>query len=307
MKNARPYSRLHSVVTVGCCLAIASLGAVAADSTNDDHEAAIDDWRQQRLEGLTAENGWLSLIGLFWLEEGLNTVGSEPGSDVLLPTPKAPPRVGTLTLKGDQVRLEVAENVAVTQEGAKVAALDLAVDTSGSPSILDLGDLQFFVIHRSGRYGLRVRDRSHPARFDFPGLEHFPIDSQWQITGRLETHDPPRTIPIPNVLGQVNPRESPGTAVFEIGGESYRLAALQGPNHSLYLIFGDQTSGRETYGGGRFLYSEPVQADGSVVLDFNKAYNPPCAFTDYATCPLPPRQNKLEVRIEAGEKSYGHH
>lgn len=306
MKTDRTPACLHIHVLIACCLLLTSLRAVAADAT-DAYVAEIEQWHHGRVDRLTAETGWLSLIGLFWLDEGINTLGSEPGSDVVLPTSKAPRRVGTLTLRGDQVHLQVAENVSISREGEAVVALDLAVDTSGSPTILDMGDLQFFVIERSERFGLRVRDRNHPARFDFPGIEIFPIEPDWRIAGRLETYDPPRTIPIPNVLGQVNRQESPGTAVFDIAGQSYRLDALPGPDGSLYLIFADQTSGRETYGGGRFLYSEPVQADGSVIIDFNKAYNPPCAFTDYATCPLPPRQNKLQVRIDAGEKKYGDH
>jgi uncharacterized protein (DUF1684 family) len=203
------------------------------------------------------------------------------------------------------VRLQVAESARITHAGRRVTELDLAADTTGEPTILDLGDLQFFVIERGGRFGLRIRDRNHPARFDFPGIDRFPVDPAWRLTARLETFEPPRTIKIPNVLGQLTPRESPGAAVFEVAGVTYRLDALAGPEGKLYLIFADQTSGRESYGGGRFLYSEPVAEDGTVVLDFNKAYNPPCAFTDYATCPLPPRQNKLAVRIEAGEKTFG--
>jgi len=306
MIHARPWPGFQYCLLASCILLFAQGRAVSAEDT-ETYSADIAQWHRLRVESLTAENGWLSLIGLFWLTEGINTLGSDPDSDLILPDSKAPSRVATLTLKGDQIHLEVAAGVAITHEGMRISALDLAVDTSGSPTILDLGDLQFYVIERSGRYGLRVRDRNHPARFGFPGIEAFPIDARWRITGRLEAYDPPRTIPIPDVLGQVNHLESPGTTVFDIRNQSYRLDALPGPDGSLYLIFADQTSGRETYGGGRFLYSEPVAEDGSVVLDFNKSYNPPCAFTDYATCPLPPRQNKLPVRIEAGEKNYGRH
>jgi uncharacterized protein (DUF1684 family) len=281
--------------------------ATAVADDLDAYRTEIEQWHRQRVERLTAEDGWLTLIGLFWLEEGVNTVGSHPGSDVVLPATKAPLRVGTLTLEGDRIHLQVAEDVMITHDGAPVSALDLAVDASGKPTILDLGDLRFFVIERSARYGLRVRDRQHPARFDFSDIEIFPIEERWRVTGRLETYDPPRTLAIVNVLGDVNERESPGTVVFDIGGRTCRLDAQQGPNGSLFLIFSDQTSGRETYGGGRYLYSEPVSDDGTVVLDFNKAYNPPCAVTDFATCPLPPRQNKLPVRIDAGEKDYRRH
>lgn len=285
-------------------LAIAGSDVVLGSAT-DEYRAGVEAWHQQRAESLSAENGWLSLIGLFWLHEGANTMGSDPGADIVLPAGKSPSQAGVLDLAGGRVILEVDDAAAITHDGQPVSSIELAVDTTGEPTVLDLGDLQFLLIDRSGKYGLRIRDRQHPARFDFPGIERFPIDADWRITGHLETYDPPRSIPIPNVLGQVNPQESPGTAIFEVEGQTYRIDALQGSRGRLYLIFGDQTSGRETYGGGRFLYSEPVAADGTVVIDFNKAYNPPCAFTDYATCPLPPRQNKLSIRIEAGEMKYG--
>jgi len=290
---------------IASLLLMASATNMLADSTVEDHKAEIEEWHRQRVESLTAQDGWLSLIGLFWLHEGSNSIGSDPQADINLPTDKSPPQAGALTLANDEVHLQVDESTNITHEGRTVSSMTLAVDTTGQPTILDLGDLQFFVIERSGKYGLRVRDRHHPARFSFPGVEMFPIDFDWRINGRLATHDPPRTIPIPNVLGQVNHQESPGTAIFKVEGHSYSIEALAGSRGRLYLIFADQTSGRETYGGGRFLYSEPVADNGTVVIDFNKAYNPPCAFTDYATCPLPPRQNKLPIRIDAGEKSYG--
>ncbi len=300
-----PYRPLTGALFALCGLTGPVTAAEAAEAAS--YASQIEDWHRGRLEQLTSETGWVTLIGLFWLEEGPNTLGSAAGSTVLLPTAKAPASVGTLELRSGRLHLRVTPGVELTHGGQPVTEMDLGVDTSGAPTVLDLGDLQFHVIERAGRFGVRARDRQHPARFEFPGIEIFPIDPDWRITGRLETHDPPRTIPIPNVLGQVNDLESPGTAVFEIEDRSYALEALQGSGERLYLIFADQTSGPETYGGGRFLYSEPVATDGSVVLDFNKAHNPPCAFTDFATCPLPPRQNKLEVRIEAGEKKYGHH
>ena len=291
------------------CSGLPLLGQPAATNAEDleTYRSTLEQWHRDRADRLTAEDGWLALIGLFWLEEGTNSLGSESGNDIALPAAKAPPHVGTLTLSREQVSFDGIDGVAVTLEGEPVTSLELAVDTSGSPTVLDLGDLQFYVIERSGRFGLRVRDRKHPARFDFSGIEIFPIDPVWRITGQLESHDPPRSLPVPNVLGQVNELASPGTVIFELAGGSHRLSALPGPDGALYLIFTDRTSGRETYGGGRFLYTDAVEEDGSVVLDFNKAHNPPCAFTDYATCPLPPRVNKLQVRIEAGEKSFDQH
>ncbi len=281
-----------------------------ARATVGDTAAYLDEietWHRERTDRLTAEDGWLTLIGLFWLEEGKNTMGSAPGSRILLPASKAPDRAAILTLEGESVHIEVAGDVVVTRGGQPVTSAAMAADTTAEPTVLDLGDLRFFVIERGGRLGLRVRDRAHPARFDFTGIDRFPVDPGWRVAGRLERHDPPRSVHILNVLGVLSEEPSPGTVVFELGGRTCRLDALQGPEGRLYLIFADQTSGRETYGGGRYLYSEPVQPDGTVVLDFNKAYNPPCAFTDFATCPLPPRQNRLPIRVEAGEKSFGDH
>lgn len=301
--NRISVASLTSALALMGCLVLASTAELPAED-HGTYEAEIEDWHQRRAASLTSETGWLSLIGLFWLTEGDNTFGSAPANAITLLATKSPPHAGTLTLHRDQVRLRVAEG-AITRDGEPVTKLDLTADTTGQPTVLDMGDLQFFIIERGGRFGLRVRDRNHPARFSFSGIDRFPTDLSWRLTGRLETFDPPRTVKIPNVLGQISQQPSPGSVSFEIDGATYSIDALPGPDGSLYLIFADQTSGRETYGGGRFLYSEPVVEDGSVVLDFNKAYNPPCAFTDYATCPLPPRQNKLAVRIEAGEKSFG--
>jgi len=304
----RHSDRRSRILLLGVFILLATLPGVAAGADANSYRHEIEAWRQNRVERLTAEDGWLTLIGLFWLKEGANTLGSAPDSGVVLPADKAPAHVGELTLAGDQLELGVAPGVVVTHQGEPISKLTLAADTSGQPTILDLGDLQFFVIERHGRFGLRVRDRAHPARSTFEGIDTYPTTPDWRITGRLERHEPPRTIPVPNVLGTVNHQASPGTVVFEVDDQIYRLDALEASKGRLHLIFADQTSGPETYGGGRFLYSDPVAEDGSVVLDFNKAYNPPCAFTDFATCPLPPRQNKLRgLRIDAGEKNHGRH
>ena len=294
------------IVGLGVLLLMLPALALAAD-TDDAYEAEIDAWYAARVERLTAPDGWLTLIGLFWLQEGPNTMGSGASSQILLPADKAPGHVATLEKSGGRVELVAAPGADLSRDGRAVTRMTMLPDTSGEPTILDIGDLQFFVIERGDRLGLRVRDRQSPRRFDFPGIERFPVDPRWRIEGTLERHDPPQTIPIPNVLGTVAQEPSPGTLVFDFDGHTYRIDALPASDDRLYLIFADATSGRETYGGGRFLYSDPVQPDGSVVADFNKAYNPPCAFTDFATCPLPPRQNKLAVRIEAGEKKYGDH
>ncbi len=266
----------------------------------------IEEWRRGRVERLTSDSGWLTLVGLFWFADGEHRIGSAPGSDIELPPDKAPAVVGLLRAAGDELTLEVEPSVEVTHDGERVESLELADDDPGPPTQFELGDLSAYVIQRDAQRALRVKDRNHPARFSFEGIESFPIDWRWRIEARFEEYDPPRTIPIPTVLGTVTEEPSWGAVVFEAGGREQRLDVVAEPGaDELFLIFADQTTGKETYGGGRYLYADPPDADGRVVVDFNKAYNPPCVFTPFATCPLPPRQNRLEIRVDAGEKSYG--
>jgi uncharacterized protein (DUF1684 family) len=279
------------------------LGA-AGSKTPDAFREEIQAWRADRVRSLTAEDGWLTLIGLFWLEEGENRLGSGPDCPLRLPANKAPARVGSLLLDQGQLRAELEPNVEVSSAGQPVSSIVLHSDADGQPTVLQLGDLSFFVIRRGDRFALRVRDRAHPARLDFAGIETYPADPAWRIAARFEPYRPPKPIAVPTVLGTIDEQESPGAAVFEVAGRVLRLDALGGDDGRLFLIFADETNGRKTYGGGRFLYAEPPSADGGVVLDFNRAYNPPCAFTDFATCPLPPRQNRLPIAVEAGERTF---
>ena len=174
--------------------------------------------------------------------------------------------------------------------------------------MLKLGTLTFHVIKRGERLGVRVKDSASPERTNFRGLEYFPVDERWRVEARFEPHNPPKSIPIVNVLGMEEDTPSPGTLVFDLNGQTYRLDALTEEGEpQFFVIFADQTSGKETYGAGRYLYAGPPDSAGRLLIDFNEAYSPPCAFTKYATCPLPPEQNKLPVRVEAGEKFAGHH
>jgi uncharacterized protein (DUF1684 family) len=203
------------------------------------------------------------------------------------------------------VTLEAKPDAGITSDGNAASTLVLQSDDDGKPTVLKLGSLKLFVIKRGDKLGLRVKDKRNPGRSRFAGLDYFPVDLKWRIDARFETYDPPRIIPIVNVLGMVDNMTSPGVLVFEVNAKSYRLdPVLEKGSKQLFIIFGDKTTGKETYGAGRYLYADPAGDDGKVVLDFNKAYNPPCAFTEFATCPLPPRQNRLSIRVEAGEKKY---
>jgi uncharacterized protein (DUF1684 family) len=282
--------------------------APAAVPTPDAYRREIESWRAARDSGLRSPEGWLTLTGLFWLEEGDNRFGSDPHSRVVLPAGKAPAFAGILVRHGGTVTARAQPGVGLESNGRPVTETSLAPDAKGKPTVLRLGPLSFFVVKRGDRVGVRVKDSQSPALAAFRGVESFPVDPSWRVVARFEPHARPVSIPITNILGMTEDEPSPGVVVFERGGKTYRLDALDGGDGSLELLFADATSGRETYGAGRFLDTDPPSG-GKVVVDFNKAFNPPCAFTTFATCPLPPPQNRLAVAVTAGEKRYGegHH
>lgn len=264
---------------------MAALAMAAGPALQDD----IAQWRRARASALQAEGGWLTVAGLFWLHEGVNSFGKDPSSEIALPD--GPAQAGVFELRGG--------TVTVTMKGES-ARRELQPDSADAVRV---GRLSLFLIQRGDRLGIRLKDPENPARKQFHGLDYFPVSEAYRVTARWVAE--PRRIPILNVLGQTEPSRCPGYAAFRIGTKDLRLyPILEAPDaQELFYIFRDQTSGRETYAAGRFLYSA-LPKEGRVVLDFNKAVNPPCAFTPYATCPLPPPENRLPVRIEAGEKKY---
>lgn len=284
-------------------------GAVAAEAVRPidraGHAAEIETWRSQRLAGLTSENGWLTLVGLYWLRPGDNTLGRAPGNTITLDHPGLAKAAGSFVLEQTQVRFVAPADAGVTLDGQPVTQVSMKPDTSGAPTILASGSLRFLIIERGGKLGVRVRDVEHPLRTQFAGLEYFPVDPEWARPAQFHAYVPVKRIPIANVLGMVVDMDSPGYLTFEAAGREWRLDALsEGADaEELFLMFADATSGRETYGAGRYLYV-PLPVAGEVLVDFNKAYNPPCAFNEFATCPLPPRQNRLTLRVDAGERSY---
>jgi uncharacterized protein len=278
---------------------------LAAHQPPDDaYRAEIEQWRQQREAALKADDGWLTVVGLFWLKHGANTAGTDSASDVILPKGAAPVSVGVFDLHDGLVTFQAASGVTVNVDGNTVSSATLKPDSSGSPDILRLNDLTMFVIERGGRYGIRLKDKNSEFRKAFRGLRYYPPKEEYRVTAKFVPYDPPKMISVPNILGQVDQEASPGYVVFTLNGREYRLDPVTEGN-SLFFIFKDLTSGKETYPPGRFI-NTPMPQNGEVTLDFNKAYNPPCAFTPYATCPLPPEQNKLPIAIEAGELRYGH-
>jgi len=280
-------------------LAVAIVLALAACSDKQFRKEE-DAWRAQRRASLTKPDGWLSLVGLFWLHPGAN--------DVTLPA-HPQPVVAHFDLANNAVT--IAPNAAVTIDGKPVTApTPLRDDTNDNgPTLMKSGTLTFTAIRRIDRFGIRVKDPESEARRNFKGLDYFAPNAKYRVEARFEPYNPPKKIPITNVLGMTGDEISPGALVFTIDGQQFRIdPILEQGTTDLFIIFKDATAGHETYGAARYVYAHPAK-EGVTTIDFNHAYNPPCAFTPYATCPLPPPQNRLPIRIEAGEKQYagGHH
>lgn len=261
----------------------------------------IAQWRRKMDDGLRSEDGWLTLVGLFWLDEGVSTIGAHPDSDMLLPAESAPDHLGTIEFANGQAIFHAAADVAVTVDGVKTekAVLRNDIDKDG-PSLVRYGSITFFVIKRDDSYGIRARDSRNPARAEFTGRKWFPIDPQYQIQGKFIPRESPRIIPVVTSTGHFESMTNPGRVEFTVHGQTLALEAFASKTNEVWFVFKDATSGRSTYGAGRFL-SAPLGEDGSVTLDFNKAYHPPCSFTPYATCPRPLKENVLSVEIAAGE------
>jgi len=269
--------------------------------TSVGYVAELRQWRRQRAQNLQARDSWLAIAGLFWLKEGPNTIGTDPQNDILLPG-SAPQQLGILYFN-KEVRLKVSPGVEVRVNGNVVRSALLRSDAQGKPDQVTLGDLSFIVIQRGKRVGVRLFDNS-PTRQNFRGIHWFAIRESYRIKARFIPYPTPKTLPIVNILGDIQDSSSPGYVVFSLNGQEHRLVAeSKDPTQYLFFNFKDKSSGSQTYAAGRFLTTEGVK-DGVVVLDFNRATNPYCAYTPYATCPLAPRENHLSVAIEAGEKKY---
>ena len=276
---------------------ITLLPAAAPDAA---YQAEIEQWRRAREASLQGDEGWLTVAGLFWLKHGDNTVGTDPASDIVLPEGSAPAKVGEFDFHDGMTSFQAAAGVSVFIDSQTATSGVLKPDSSGSPDVLRMNDLSMFVIERGGRYAIRLKDKHSEMRRAFKGLTYYPVKEEYRVKGTFVPYNPPKTIPIPNILGQVEQTPSLGYVLFTLNGREFRLDPIT-EGDSLFFIFKDLTSGKETYPPGRFLNTE-MPKNGEVILDFNKAYNPPCAFSEFTTCPLPPKQNILKTRIAAGEK-----
>jgi uncharacterized protein len=290
---------VHAAIRPALATALSLCSLSAGIAATPGYEADIQTWRTTREARLKADGGWLTVAGLFWLKEGDNRFGSDKSNDIVLPA-SAPGRAGVFTFHAGETRFQLEAGVAGTMGGKPAATGTLRADTSKEEEILQVGPLTMQVIERGGRYGIRLKDMQSAQRKAFTGLRWFPVKEAYRITARFVAA--PTIIQVPNILGQVSDMPRPGYLVFTVNGQEVRLdPVIEEPgDKELFIIFRDETAPKETYGAGRFVYAD-MPRDGQVILDFNKAYSPPCAFTPFATCPLPPKQNRLPVRIEAGE------
>jgi uncharacterized protein len=270
-----------------------------------DYSSGVEKWRSERETNLKKETGWLTVAGLFWLKEGINTVGAGENFDVRLTDNFKQGKFGEIDFKDGAATLKVENGIEAQSDGKSVSTIELVSDEKRKPTEIRTGTQTFFLIRREDRFGIRLKDSNSEARRNFKGEHWFPIDEAWKVTARFEAFPEPKEIAVPNVLGGNFKMKSPGALKFTLKGKEYSLQPVDEGNGTLFIIFRDKSGEKETYKSGRFLYADkPV--NGEAVLDFNKAENPPCAFTPYATCPLPPPGNSLEVEIKAGEKRYDH-
>lgn len=267
--------------------------------------AEEDAWRARRDEGLRKPDGWTSLIGLHWIELKAHFIGSGATNGIRLAM--GPEKMGMLQQEGERLFLTPEQGVELTLDGEPVTGrVELHDDTSETPSVLgfDEGKGLVTVIVRDGRRALRVKHADAETRTQFAGLDYWPADPSWKIRGKFVSNPPGKTIPVADIIGSISDEPSPGAVEFERDGKTWRIDALDEGDGRLFLVFADRTNGHGSYGAGRFLYADAPDAAGNVVVDFNQAYNPPCAFTSFATCPLPPPDNRLDLAITAGEKKY---
>ena len=267
---------------------------------NEEYETSVIKWRQEVDNNLRRENGWLALAGLFWLRRGTNLIGSDPDSDILLPK-RAPARLGTFEFDGNNVTLNVESDLPVEVNGVAAKSALLDADQEDVPSFISFNeDMRMVVVRRSKGVGIRLWDNTREQRRLFPRRQWYPVKKEWRVPATFTRYVTPKIVKMPDILGAILDEPMQGYVSFELGGKKYELIVTEEPDRRLFIQFMDLTNSNPTYPSGRYHYTDP-QESGKVFIDFNKAYSPPCAFTEYATCTFPPQENHLNIPIEAGE------
>lgn len=276
-------------------------------NADEEYLKMINEWDSSRVESLKSKTGWLNLAGLLWLKEGENKFGSGTSNDIIFPAGKADEFIGSFYLEDSIVTVKINDGVEVYSSGELIKEIVMSPDISGNQTELTHKNLNWFVIVRDEKIGIRLRDYESETVKNFTGIERFPVDTTWRINAKFILYDNPKKMIVPNIIGQASEYDVKGEITFIKDGQKYSLTPIPS-GERYFIIFADETSGVETYGAGRFLYTDTIEdANGNIILDFNKAYNPPCAFSKYATCPLPPKENHLKLAVTAGEKNWGHH
>jgi uncharacterized protein len=288
---------------VSLVLNLVALVAVSTQTLADGpYQADVESWRKHREAQLRADDGWLTVCGLHWLSSGQTRLGSDPSNDIVLPT-HAPAYVGTLELNDRSATFAIAPGVTLLRNGKPFSGGEIHSDHGPSPDTLAVGDVKLILLERGPRFAFRVKDNKSLFRTNFAGLKWYPVREDWRFQARFIPFDTPTTLKMNNIIGESESSPSPGYVEFDRDGKTYKLQAIENKDGSLWFVFRDKTSGRTTHGGARQL-DAPRPQNGSVLLDFNKARNLPCAYIPYATCPLAPPQNRLGLAVEAGEQKY---
>lgn len=303
MPKMRAYLVLWCMFMLSTACQRASSPEQAGTPNPEEHAAGVEAWHEQRIVSLMDDRGWLKLAGLYWLDNGVHSFGSAAENDIVMPQEAIPGFAGDITRQGNMITVDPAEDeMLLVNNEALIGSITFPVQNSLE---FTHGRLAFQFIERGDLIGLRLYDEESALSRNFEGINRFPVSLEYKVEARLVPHDPPRKLPIVNMIGQTDMRETPGTLEFELGGVSHELTPLSASDgERLFIIIADQTNGESTFGGGRFLYADNPGPGETVILDFNKVYNPPCAFSEYTTCPLPPPENRLSVALESGEKRY---
>jgi uncharacterized protein len=281
-----------------------TLVATAAAAQNGYDEAALKAFRAEREKILLADNGWFTVAGLHFLNPGENKFGSDPLNDIVLEFADVPKQAGVITMDGKNVTIKAADGTTLTYNGQPLKEAPLRLSENKRPADLITFKSTSFFLHFSGpRLAIRVRDQNAPLRKNFSGLKWYPANPAMKVTGQFTPLATPKVVQAPTILGDLEPFTVPGTVAVTINGKTANMEAWQS-GQRLWFVFRDLTSADATYPSARFLYTDAPGPDGKVTLDFNRAQNPPCAYNPWTTCPLPPSANRLQVRIEAGEKRY---
>ena len=265
----------------------------------EEYEQGVFKWREEVDTNLRRENGWLALAGLFWLRKGINLIGSDPESDILLPK-RAPARLGTFEFDGNNVTLNVKANLPVEVNGVVTRSALLDADQEDVPSFITFENMRMVVLRRSKGVGIRLWDNTREERRLFPSRQWYPVKKELRVPATYTRYETPRVVKMPDILGAILDEPMQGFVTFDLDGQKHELIVEELPDHRLFIQFMDLTNANPTYPSGRYHYTD-THENGQVFIDFNKAYSPPCAFTEYATCTFPPQENRLHVAIEAGE------